>query len=310
MLLPIVNAKDSKDMEFISYIAKDITCGVEVEFNPMDNMESNSIWASFKDKFYDYVDSLSPDNRRGAYWVIKTDCSFCNGYGGEVNSPFWRWEDASSMSDSLKAVLGWLKDNECSTARGAGIHVNISYDYKNNDSEYALHWNWRTIRNVVRLFVKYEDVLYRLASSGWQSHRGKDDNYKYCKPLTRYTKLRDYIFENASMDDFSRCHADKYWGLNLETWWSRNTMEFRLFNDSLDYRRIMLYTKLSVYLVATAIFYTLKREDVILEKNALPIGFLKLEDEEVQNVALSNFFNEFALKQEEFNMLIAESRWQ
>lgn len=223
--------------------------GIEIEFGGDRNAAVAAIRAA----------GLSSATRQHGYqghsqteWVVKMDGSV--GRGGELVSPPLDFDDASQREQVTRAVQA-LKDAGCTTDSSAGIHVHI--DTTGLTVEH--------IAAVARVYTKFEDVLYRIASSGWQRMRSGASTY--AKPLTQQqvtalakckteaALLRAYYGEGeAGARRRSAYHGDnaRYYGLNLHSWFYRKTIEFRIFNSSLNAERIQGYIAICVALVEDA----------------------------------------------------------
>lgn len=187
-----------------------------------------------------------------AGWAVKRDGSVFR--GGELVSPPLDFDDPEQRAQVTTAVEA-LQRSGATTTPQAGIHVHI--EAKNDDGTV---FTGRQIASVVRFVYKFEDAIYRIASSGWQSIR--DGARSYCKPIPENTaqaimkvktidELRN-VWDGRSLNGrerranpFAR-HHDRYHGLNLRSFFMRGTIEFRYFNSSLNPVRIQTYIALCV----------------------------------------------------------------
>lgn len=187
-----------------------------------------------------------------AYWVVKRDGSVYD--GGELVSPPLDFDDPDHREQVTRAVKA-LKTAGCRTTETAGIHVHID----------TTGMGPADIAAVARVYTKFEDVLYRIASSGWQRMRG--GARQYAKPLedqqvTRLARAKTedqllrayYGSADANARRRAQYHGDhaRYYGLNLHSWFYRKTIEFRIFNSSLNPERIQGYIAICVALVQDA----------------------------------------------------------
>lgn len=183
-------------------------------------------------------------------WTIKRDGSINN--GGELVSPPLDFNDPEKRGQVDRAVRCLQRAGALPDKR-AGIHVHIG----------CQDLNAIQIAAVCRFFYKFEDVLYRIASSGWETirpgalYRGRSS---YAKPLQadvikRMTKVRN--MENLR-DAWQGGETDaifgtrRYHAVNLESWWLRGTIEFRLFNSSLNPDRIQAYIAICAAIIRDA----------------------------------------------------------
>ncbi len=170
-------------------------------------------------------------------WVVKTDGSVS--HGGELVSPPLDFDDPEQRKQVDKAVAA-LAAAGAKTYQQAGIHVHVE------SSDFTA----KELSALARVVTKFEDCLYRIASSGWQTMR--PGARTYCKPLTndQATKLAAartdeqvkaaYYGQNYTYAS-GHGHASRYCGLNLHSHFYRGTVEFRVFNSSLNAARIQTY---------------------------------------------------------------------
>lgn len=185
-------------------------------------------------------------------WTVKRDGSV--GSGGEVVSPPLDFDNASDR-EQVTIALEALQRAGCRPDESAGIHVHVD----------ANDLNARQVANVGRFMFKFEDVIYRIASSGWERIRPNGVG-NYCKPLAadlvaKLTKVRDKndfykawygSVQNGEFNANRQGHGSRYNGLNLHSWVYRGTIEFRVFNSSLNPKRVQGYIALAVAIVQDA----------------------------------------------------------
>lgn len=181
-------------------------------------------------------------------WVVKTDASVPGGL--EVVSPPLDFDNADQRGQVDRALAA-IKDYT-KPVPSAGIHVHVE----------SRHLSARQIAGVARTFSHFEDVLYRLASSGWRTIRpGARD---FAKPLTEAQvqglakakndqQVQTAYYGRANMfGTTSHGHGARYYALNLHSHFFRGTIEFRLFNSSLNRRRVQTYIAICMAVVQDA----------------------------------------------------------
>lgn len=170
-------------------------------------------------------------------WTVKRDGSVNS--GGELVSPPLEFSDPTARGQVDLAVRA-LQLAGCTPDESAGIHIHID----------ASDLSARQVAAVGRFFFKFEDVLYRLASSGWGHMRNGAG--RYAPPIKeeivkKLTKVRDEDgflrawYGSVQQGRYSRRdhgHGSRYCGLNLHSWLYRGTIEFRIFNSSVNPQRI------------------------------------------------------------------------
>lgn len=184
-------------------------------------------------------------------WIVKSDGSVPR--GGEMVGPPLNFDDESDREQVTRAINA-IRDAGCTTSEAAGIHIHVD----------ASDLTPEQIAYVVRSFAKFEDVIYRIASSGWTTIRHGARQYarplapevvqrlSKCKTMdqlgrTWYGGGRDWQYQSSNHGDMSR-----YAGLNLHSWFYRKTIEFRVFNSSLNPERVQGYIAICVALVEDA----------------------------------------------------------
>lgn len=221
------------------------TAGVEIEFSgdmgrALQCLRAAGLDAQDSRHTHDTGDAPSG-------WAIKRDGSIR--HGGELTSPVLNFDSESDRADFYKAVEA-LQAANVTTDSSAGIHVHIGAT--NAD---GTPFTGKQIAAVVRFCYKFEDAIYRVASSGWRSLRPGATNY--AKPIPE--SVARAIMSARTIQDvkdvwdgnirqsrygFYAPNLDRYTALNLRSYWSRKTIEFRFFNSSLNPTRIWTYIAL------------------------------------------------------------------
>ncbi len=221
------------------------TFGIEVEFGGSRAAAVQAIHDA----------GLGP-NREHSYmghsdtqWIVKSDASVSG--GGELVSPPLDFNDPEQRGQVDRAIAALVAAG-CRTSNQAGIHVHIG----------SAGMNARQIAAVARVFTKFEDCIYRLASSGWQTMRPGATSY--CPPLSQrqidgLVKARTeeqvrtaYYGRGEGVYATGHGHGSRYCGLNLHSHFYRQTIEFRVFNSSLNAKRVQSYIALCAAIVRDA----------------------------------------------------------
>lgn len=195
------------------------------------------------------------------HWTVKRDGSVYN--GGELVSPpldFTNPAHRQQVTDAITALgaSGAVPDS-C-----AGIHVHIEAKHEDGRDMTA-----KEIAAVVRFTYKFEDAIYRIASSGWQTIRSGARTY--AKPIPESTAQA--IMKVQTMEQLRRvwdgtpvngrnqrsrygqrfsASLDRYTATNLRSYFQRGTIEFRYFNSSVNPDRIQAYIALCMAIVDDA----------------------------------------------------------
>lgn len=232
--------------------------GIEVEFDGSIEAAVTALRAAgltVNDNRHSHLSGRAPE-----CWVVKRDGSVPN--GGEMVSPPLDFDNEENRQQVTTAVEA-LQAAGALTTPNAGIHVHC--EAKNED---GTDFSARQIGAVVRFFYKFEDAIYRIASSGWETIR--PGARTFAKPIPEETARA--IMNVRTMDDLkmiwngrddngnrrrgrsgviNRMH-DRYHAVNLQSFFYRGTIEFRVFNSSLNPKRIQAYVALCMAIVQDA----------------------------------------------------------
>lgn len=223
--------------------------GLEVEFGgsmPAAITAMNRAGLSSATREHSYVGNSMTD------WVVKRDGSVYS--GGELVSPPLDFDDPAQRGQ-VHTAINALRDSGARTAEEAGIHVHVD----------ASDLTPAQIAAVVRCYTKFEDVIYRIATSGWREIRSGASSYARPMPIDRVNKIAKaktleqlgaawYGCSSGEVAYQARQHGhqSRYYGINLHSYFYRKTIEFRVFNSSLNPERVQAYIAMCVALVEDA----------------------------------------------------------
>jgi hypothetical protein len=194
-------------------------------------------------------------------WVVKRDGSVSN--GGELVSPPLDF-DIPEQREQVTRAIQCLQRANATTTPSAGIHVHV--EAKNFD---GTPMTAKQLAAVVRFTYKFEDAIYRIASSGWETIR--PGARTYAKPIPEATAQA--IMNVRTMDelnnvwngrsltgtrnarrlgDATRGAMERYTATNLRALERHGTVEFRYFNSSVNPVRIQTYIALCVAIMDDA----------------------------------------------------------
>lgn len=196
-------------------------------------------------------------------WTLKYDGSVSR--GGELVSPPLDFDNEAERAQVTTAVQA-LQDAGAQPDQSAGIHVHIEAKHEDGRPLSA-----REIAAVVRFTYKFEDAIYRIASSGWERIRGAARTY--AKPIPEATAQA--IMKVKTLDELqnvwdgqalggtrarrqaqygvnARRSLDRYTGTNLRAFFNKGTIEFRYFNSSVNPVRVQTYIALCMAIVDDA----------------------------------------------------------
>lgn len=167
--------------------------------------------------------SISPQRKDGRNMV-----SAGLEYRVEVVSPICKYEDIEKIQEIVR-VLRKAKGFE---NESCGIHIHVGKE----------HFTERTLRNLVNIMASKEDLIYKALKVS------KNREGRYCKKvdkrfLEKLNKKKpenlrafaDIWYEGYGEDRNKHYHRSRYHGLNLHSFFSGDTVEFRLFNSSVTH---------------------------------------------------------------------------
>lgn len=219
--------------------------GVEIEMGFGTGCNFDTIITKLREAHIPITDSRNThigfSNDR---WTLKRDGSISR--GAEIVSPPLNFENQDDLLQ-VRQVVDCLRNAGATVDKRAGIHVHV------DASDLSAH----KLANIVRFVYKFEDVLIRIASSGWRQIREYALNqYAQLMPLTmvkKMTKVRDGEALSDAWGNYESVFSrSRYHMVNLESWWVRGTVEFRIFNSSMNPDRVLAYIALSVAIVRDA----------------------------------------------------------
>lgn len=191
-------------------------------------------------------------NAPAPLWTIKADGSVS---GGEMVSPPLMIDEPADREQVTRAIEA-IKAAGAYTDPSAGIHVHI--DGSGMDAT--------QVAAVARIFTKFEDCIYRVASSGWETMRAGAVGFAGPLPYNRAQRIARAKTEDQVARAYygaangtnvayrMTAHHDgaRYCGLNLHSWFYRKTIEFRVFNSSLNPERVQGYIGMCMAMVQDA----------------------------------------------------------
>lgn len=158
-----------------------------------------------------------------------------------ISSPM-RWGDRRRWMGRAAALWLRLNKHNVTVTPACGFHVHVLAEDLSD----------KQIGNLGELFLRHEAVLFRLASSGWDKHRGQGRGYQYSLPLSAYMKRDPAALDRLLIEGKGWLAQEKYNALNFAPLDRQGTVEFRLWNAPLSFKALRTYVDLSVALVERA----------------------------------------------------------
>ena len=235
------------------------TFGVEIEMTGITrNRAAKTIAAYFGTEASHYgggYDAYHATDRQGRTWKAmsdssiraeKKDGSYANDlYKTEVVTPILRYEDI----EDLQEILRRMRKAGAVVNSSTGIHIHIG----------AENFTPATLCNLLKNIRSKEDILYKAIQV-------KENRARYCqktnqrliemiethRPKTR-AKLADLWYAEAPHGRDQHYNSSRYHGLNLHAYFTKGTVEFRLFNSTLHAGELKAYIQFCMAVTAKAV---------------------------------------------------------
>lgn len=223
--------------------------GVEIEMKGITRREGAKLLAEFfhnhSNRFIgDGYDIYGADDSEGRTWKFVSDASVEGGC--ELVTPILRYDDIETLQEIVRLVRnnGARIDGQC------GIHVHIGVPRIKASK----------VANLSNFFYAYEDIIYhalKIKSRRQRFCRKTDERFierlNEDKPRTK-DEFADcwYESQNASCGRGHHYNESRYHALNLHAWFTKGTVEFRVFNSTLHAGRVKAYIQFCLALVAKA----------------------------------------------------------
>ena len=235
------------------------TFGVEIEMTGITRSKAAKTIAAYFGKesthYGGTYDTYQAGDSKGRTWKAMSDSSIKaekkNGerasdlYKTEVVTPILRYEDI----EDLQEVLRRLRKAGAIVNESTGIHIHIG----------AENFTPATLCNLLKNIRSKEDILYKAIQV-------KNSRVYYCKktnqaliemiekhrPTTR-EKLADLWYQEAPFGRERHYNESRYHGLNLHAYFTKGTVEFRLFNSTLHAGELKAYIQFCLAVTAKAI---------------------------------------------------------
>ena len=268
-------------------LLKEQNYGVEIELVSITRQRASGIiarhfgttnWHAAREYGYD---AWAAKVRKGRVWKCVKDASLNDRNGGcEVVTPILQYED---MED-LQAIIRLLREAGAKADGSCGIHVHVDASKHTIDS----------LQRLMNFAIGRQDLFYEaLAVSERRTERFcrkmnknlfkaiQQDSERTTASLERlwYSPVNDGYRYGISHDHYN---STRYHGINLHAFFTKGTVEFRLFNGTTHAGRIKAYVQFCLAMSAWAIegkstslhFRTIKNY-TMEQKKALMLRVLK-----------------------------------
>ena len=168
------------------------------------------------------------------FWKVVRDGSV----SANRNQTGGGWELVSPI---LKGQRGLQRlETACKALERAGAEVNITCGLHVHHGADGL--DVQGFKNVVALYYRFEGTLDSLMP---KSRRGNHNTY--CKSVRKFFSYRDLeTLDNISeIDDLLDYYADRFYKLNLSSYRSHSTVEFRHHSGTIEFEKIANWIRLT-----------------------------------------------------------------
>lgn len=240
--------------------------GVEIEMTGLTRKKAAETVAEMLNSRVQGPDSTCYHTRtirdsKGRTWKVMRDSSidpvrndggsdYLDEYRVEFVTPPLNYEDI----ELLQAIVRKLKENGAKSHRSCGIHIHV--DGANHTPE--------SLRRLVNFMTSRQDLIYEALEIGdrensWCHKLNKTllDAMKKDKNLTK--ERAEEIWYSRANDGYSggidhqHYNTTRYHGVNLHAFFTKGTVEFRLFNSTLHAGKIKAYIQFCLAVSAWAI---------------------------------------------------------
>ncbi len=176
--------------------------------------------------------------------------AFLDEYRVEFVTPPLNYEDI----ELLQTIIRKLKENGAKSHKSCGIHIHVD----------GANHNAQSLRRLVNFMTSRQDLIYEALQIGDRASRWCHklnasllDEMKKDPNLTK-EKVEQIWYSNAN-DGYAgginheHYNSTRYHGVNLHSFFSKGTVEFRLFNSTLHAGKIKAYIQFCLAVSAWSI---------------------------------------------------------
>lgn len=268
-------------------LLKEQNYGVEIELIGISREKASSVigsyfgtrqWHAFREYGYD---AWAARDRKDRVWKCVRDGSLNDRDGGcEVVTPILQYDD---MED-LQAIVRLLRENGARADGSCGIHVHVDASKHTIDS----------LQRLMNFAIGRQDLFYEALAVTERR------TAQYCRKMDKglfKAIQQDSVRTKASLErlwysrlnsgysgsiDHGHYNSTRYHGINLHAFFTKGTVEFRLFNGTTHAGKIKAYVQFCLAMSAWAIegkstslhFRTIKNY-TMEQKKALMLRVLK-----------------------------------
>lgn len=250
----------------MNHVFYEQTYGVEIELTGITRRRAAEVIANYygtrSEHAGTYYDKYVAYTRDGRKWTAMSDgsihCERRRGvsanseYSCEVVTPILRYDDMEDLQNVVRALreAGAFANSSC------GIHVHVGADKQNA----------YTVTCLANLFLKRQELIDEACENADRSRwcarlnaklvakmRATEKTKAALKPVW-YGSLNEGGYDGMSEYAMSEHYNQtRYHGLNLHAWYTKGTIEFRLFNGTNHAGKIKAYVQFCLALTTYAI---------------------------------------------------------
>lgn len=248
-------------------IIKEQNFGIEIELTGITRAQAAEIIANYYGNHSHFIgtyyNTYGATDSKGRVWKAMSDASIncqkrTNGrlgcassaYSCEVVSPILRYDDIADLQNIVRKLreAGAIANSSC------GIHVHV--DGANHDAN--------SLTRLTNFFIGRQDLFYEALNIGDRADRWC---HKISAPLFKAMKSdkersrssMEKIWYSPANDGYDggvsnqHYNSTRYHGLNLHAYFTKGTVEFRLFNGTTHAGKIKAYIQFCLAMSAWAI---------------------------------------------------------
>ncbi len=233
--------------------------GVEIEMTGISRAEAAEVVAqTLNTTVYDHQSSYDAriiKDSQGRKWKIVSDASIdthghSSSYAVEFVTPPLNYKDI----ETLQNIIRKLKEAGAKSDKSCGIHIHV--DGANHTPE--------SLKRLVNFFTARQDLIYEALEIGQRADRWcrkyDDTLLKAIRKEKNLSKnnLESIWYSSANSGycggiDHQHYNSTRYHGVNLHAFFTKGTVEFRLFNSTLHAGKIKAYIQFCLAVSAWAI---------------------------------------------------------
>lgn len=220
------------------------TFGVEIEMTGITRKLAAEVAASYFGTASEYIgsyyDKYGAKDITGRLWCFASDGSIHveskNGRQAEsveLVTPILHYEDIEILQELIRRLRkeGAMVNSSC------GIHIHVG----------ANQHTPKSLRNLVNIFTSKQDIIFKALAvdSNRQNYckklekRLSEDLNKKCP--TNMAKIADIWYTGYSGNRNDHYNSSRYHTVNLHSFFTKGTVEFRCFNSTLHAGKVKAY---------------------------------------------------------------------